>query len=157
MAKTMYWRVVPGVVHIVAHTHDSPTDEDWDAYLADVIANLGEIKGVLVYTLRAGPSASQRARSNEAFSRAGVEVQTVIMTASRVTQGIVTALSWAVGAKIKAFSTHDFAGAVACLGLDMEEQIKARVVLKQLARAAEIEIDAFADESGKFRQRLERK
>ncbi|PRQ06522.1 hypothetical protein ENSA7_38420 [Enhygromyxa salina] len=153
----MYWRVVPGVVHVVAHTHVAPSDEDWDAYLADVLANLGTIKGALVYTHRVGPSAPQRARSNEAFTRAGAELQTVIMTASRMTQGIVTALSWAMGAKIKAFSTRDFAGAVNCLNLDPEEQIRTRVVLKQLARAAEVEVDAFADESGRFRQRLEEK
>lgn len=150
----MHWRAVPGILHIAVHTDESPSDEDWDAYLRDVVEHSKTIKGVLVYTVRVGPSAPQRARASELFKSLNVDLHSVIMTGSRVTQGIVTALSWAIGQKIKAFSTSDFEGAVKYLGLDADEQIKVRVVLRQLARAAELEVDAFAEESGRFRQKF---
>ncbi|MCA9702095.1 MAG: hypothetical protein KC431_31520 [Myxococcales bacterium] len=75
------------------------------------------------------------------------------MTASRLVQGMVTALSWAVGSKIRAFSTVDFAGATDCLGLDEAQKAETRVQLRMLARSAGLEIDAFADESGWFRRK----
>ncbi|PRP91263.1 hypothetical protein ENSA5_56760 [Enhygromyxa salina] len=151
----MHWQAVPGLLHIVVHTEESPSDEDWDKYLADVVEHAAGCKGVLVYTRRAGPSAQQRARSNAAFESFGSDSLVAIMTGSRLTLGIVTAVSWVVGGNIKAFSTHDFEGAAAHLGLDPTERIRARIVLKQLARSAGLDIDAFADESGRFRRRYE--
>jgi hypothetical protein len=149
----MHWRVIPGAVAVLVHTSESPTDQDWDQFLADVTNNLTDIKGVLVYTQAVGPSAPQRARSSAAFSNAGAEIQTAIMTGSRMVRGIVTALTWAVGGKVKAFSTLEFIRATEYLGLEDDDQLRTRVVLKQLARAAGTVIDAFADESGQFNQK----
>lgn len=156
VGKTMYWRVIPGVVVVVVHTDEAPSDADWEAYLQEISDNVEKVRGVLVYTNSAGPSAPQRARSNEAFSKTGADLQTAIMTGSRVVRGMVTALSWALGGKVKAFTTRQFNEAVACLGLDGEDQLKTRVVLKQLARAADLEIDAFADESGQFAKKFKK-
>lgn len=150
----MHWRVIPDVVAVAVNTDLDPSDEDWDAYLADVIAHVGGLKGVLVYTPKSGPSAPQRARANAAFEKSKADVPTAVMTGSRVVRGIVTALTWALGGKIKAFAPNDFQGAVEYLGLEPDDQLKTKVVLKQLARAAEIQVDAFADESGQFRQKF---
>ena len=68
-------------------------------------------------------------------------------------RGIVTALSWAAGGNIKAFATTDFKGAVEYLGLNEEEELRTRVVFKQIARSAGLTIQAFADESGTFRRK----
>ncbi|NVB37327.1 hypothetical protein G6O69_05755 [Pseudenhygromyxa sp. WMMC2535] len=152
MPSTMYWQAVRGAVHVVVHTPQDPSDEDWQAYLEDVTKHAAKIKGILVYTQRTGPSASQRAASNKAFSETNGDMKVAIMTSSRMTKGIVTALSWVVGGNIKAFSTKDFQGAVASLGLDYEETLHAKVALKTLARAAGISIDAFADESGRYQR-----
>jgi hypothetical protein len=150
----MHWRIIPGAVAIVVHTDDAPADDDWDAYIADVVKNVADINGVLVYSDKVGPSAPQRARSHTAFVSTGRSLETVIMTGSRVVRGIVTALNWAVDGKVKAFSTHDFDPAIAVFKLDADQVLKVRVTLKQLARSANVTIDAFADESGQFRAKF---
>ena len=153
MDKTIYWRVIPDVIVISVHPDIPPSDEEWDSYLDEVVQHVNNVKGILVYSESVGPSAPQRARSNAAFKRANAKVQTAIMTGSRMVRGIVTALNWALGGKVKAFSTTDYAGAIDYLDLTNEEQLKARVVLKQLARSAGVTIGAFADESGTFRRK----
>ena len=149
----MYWRVIPDIVAITVHTSQAPSDEDWDEYLADMAKHVHTIKGLLVYSESVGPSAPQRGRSNDLFNELGADIPTAIMTGSKMVRGIVTAISWAVGTKIKAFSTRDFAGAMKYLELTNEEQLRVRVVLKGLSRGAEVVVDAFADESGKFRRK----
>ena len=150
----MHWRVIPDIAVVSVNTDTDPSDEDWDAYLTDVAQHLRGLKGVLVYTPKSGPSAPQRARANAAFEKNKADIPTAVMTSSRMVRGIVTALSWALGSKIKAFSENDFQGAVDFLELDPEEQLKIKVVLKQLARAANLQVEAFADESGQFRQKF---
>jgi hypothetical protein len=150
----MHWRIVPNAVAVVVHADQDPADDDWDAYLADLAKNVTQINGVLVYSDKVGPSAPQRARSNAAFAKGGRELETVIMTSSRVVRGIITALNWAVEGKVKAFSTHEFDAAIAVFKLEADSVLKVKVTLKQLARSANVTIDAFADESGQFRQKF---
>jgi hypothetical protein len=150
----MHWRVIPDVVAVNVNTDLDPSDEDWDAYLKDITQYVKGLKGVLIYTPKSGPSAPQRARANAAFEGTKAGIPTAVMTGSRMVRGIVTAFSWALGGKIKAFAPNDFQGAVEYLELTPDDQLKAKVVLKQLARAANITIDAFADESGQFRQKF---
>lgn len=149
----MYWRLIPGVVHIVVHTDEPPSDADWDACIDDVSEHGEGIKGVLVYSTRTGPSASQRTKANAVYEKFG-GMKMAIMASSRLVIGIVTAISWAVGNDVKAFATTDFEGAANYVGLNSEERLKARVVLRQLARSAGRDIDAFSDESGRFRKKL---
>jgi hypothetical protein len=150
----MHWRIVPGAIVVLVHGELEPSDEDFEAYVADVVKNIDQIKGGLVYTDKVGPSAQQRARSNAAFANTGKDFEAAIMSGSRMVRGIVTALNWAVDGKVKAFSTKDFDGAVGIFNLDPDDVLKVRVTLKQLARAAGVTIDAFADESGQFRQKF---
>lgn len=150
----MYWRVIPEMIIVAVNTDVPPSDEDWDAYIKDAAPHLKNVKGVLVYSESVGPTAPQRARSSAAFKQANPDVRAAIMTGSRVVRGIVTAMSWALGENVKAFSTADFEGAVKYLELDTEEALKTKVLLKQLARAASTEVVAFAEESGRFRQRF---
>lgn len=154
-AKTMYWQVVPGIVLISVNTDVPPSDEDWDGYLEDVAREINNIKGVLVYSEAVGPSATQRARVDEASQQHDVELKTAIMTGSRLVRGVVTALNWAQGGKVKAFPTTGFQEAVDYLELDDEEKVKTKVTLKLLARAANVTIEAFADESGQFRRKYD--
>jgi hypothetical protein len=151
----MHWRVVPDVLMVCVNTQVAPSDQEWDAYVDEILKNLPSIKGVLVYSEAVGPSAPQRARASTILGAEGLKkFPTAIMSGSRVVRGIVTALSWAAGEKnMKAFATKDFKGTVEYLGLDADEELKVRVVLKQLARSAGITVEAFADESGTFRQK----
>jgi hypothetical protein len=150
VAKTLYWQVIPDLLAICVQTNVPPSDEDWDRYLSDVMKHAKGLKGVLVYSESVGPTAPQRARVNESYKNAGVDIRTAIMSGSRMVRGVVTAMSWTLADNIKAFSTKDFEAAVKYLELTNEEQLRTRVMLKQLARGAEIEVAAFADESGQF-------
>jgi hypothetical protein len=154
MAKTMHWRIIPGAIVVLVHSDVEPSDEDFEGYLADVANNIDQIKGGLIYTDKVGPSAHQRSRSTAVFDSLGREFEAAIMTGSRLVRGMITAINWAVNGRAKAFSTKDFDGAVGIFKLDPETVIKVRVTLKQLARAADVTIDAFADESGQFRQKF---
>ena len=138
----MHWQVVPNSVLIVVHPADIvPSDEDWDEYLEDVTPKLGSVKGILVYSTKVGPSVSQRAKSNEAFEP--YELRISIMTGSRMTRGIVTAMTWALGDKVRAFTPSNFEQAADNIGLTHDEKLKARVVLKNLGLEANIDIEAF--------------
>jgi hypothetical protein len=150
--KTMEWRVDPALV-VAVNTDADPSDADWDAFLKDLVPVVPVLRGMLVYTAGPGPSVSQRARANAVLAKAQANLPIAVMTSSRMARGIVTAFSWAVDRNIKAFAPTDFQGAVDFLGLSPDDQIKTKVVLKQLARTASITIDAFADESGQFRQK----
>lgn len=150
----MHWRIIPGAIVVLVHSEQEPSDEDFEAYLADVVKNIDQIKGGLVYSEKVGPSAHQRARSNAVLGPMGKDFEAAIMTGSRLVRGIVTALNWAVDGKVKAFSTQDFDGAVGVFQLDPDAVLKVRVTLKQLARSAGVTIEAFADESGQFRQKF---
>lgn len=154
MEPTLYTQVIPGLIGIVVHTNTTPTDEEWDASTADLVAAAGSIKGVLVYSATVGPTTAQRARAGALFKERGHDdVMIVIMSGSRIVRGIVTAFSWTMSGSLKVFSTHDLEGAIASFKMSSEEEIKTRVILKQLAHSGGVKIDAFADESGHFRRK----
>jgi hypothetical protein len=146
----LYWRAIPGVIMIAVHTKANPSDEDWDAYLADVNKHVRDLRGVLVYSESAGPSSSQRARINDSYKTNNIKMRTAIMSGSRLVRGVVTAMSWTLADDIKSFSTTEFDKAMQYLELSEDEILRAKIVLKGLARGAGVEIAAFADESGRF-------
>ena len=134
------WRVVPGIVHVVVHTREDPSDGDWDEYVDDLERNANNIRGLLVYTEAAGPSAEQRKKAVAMWERMGIQRQTAVMTGSRVTRGIVTAMSWVMGSAIRAYHVNDFAGAVKSLGLSDDESAAVSQTLRELGRDAGINI-----------------
>jgi hypothetical protein len=150
VANTLYWRLIPGVIMITVHTKTTPSDEDWDAYLEDVKKQATGIRGVLVYSESAGPTAPQRARISELYKALNIKLRTAIMSGSRLVRGVVTAMSWTLADDIKSFSTTEFDKAVEYLELSEDERLRAKIVLKGLARGASVEVAAFADESGRF-------
>jgi len=153
VAKTLHWRLVPGVIMITVHTKETPSDEDWDEYLADVKKHVKEVRGVLVYSESAGPTAPQRARINDLYKALNVKMRTAIMSGSRLVRGVVTAMSWTLADDIKSFATTEFDKTVQYLELTEDETLRVKIVLKGLARGAAIEVAAFADESGRFAQK----
>lgn len=150
----MYWRVIPDLVAVYVHTDKPPSDEDFDRSTKEIAEHIKGLKGVLVYAEDVGPSASQRARISQLYKDEGVEnIKICIMSNSRMVRGAVTAFSWAMVGSVKAFPTKDFESVADYLELDEGERLRVRVVLKQLARAADTVVEAFADESGKFRRK----
>lgn len=156
MPKTLYWRIFPDLLAIVVHTSEPPTDEDYDAFCEELVTAVKQdgIKGMLIYSEEAGPSAAQRSRSSAMLKEAGAaDLKIAIMSGSRLVRGMVTAFSWAMAGNVHAFSTRDFDKALDSFGIPDGERVKIRVGLKQLALTSGTRVEAFADESGKFRQK----
>lgn len=139
---------------VVVHTNVTPTDEDWDKVMSMILEHGKDTKNLLVYSTDAGPTAAQRARFADTLKKIG-DLRTIVMTNSRLVRGSITAFGWLMSGKVKTVSTTDFDGAVRIFEFDpaSDDAIKIRVALKQLARAASQSVDAFADESGRFRQK----
>lgn len=124
--------MVPGVALVVVQQCEV-TDAEYEGLLQFVEENLPKVKRMLVYTETAGPTTSQRARSNELFARIGAP-QGAVMTGSRLVLGIVTAFSWVIGSsKIRAFPLTNFEGATDSLNMSAQEKAKLYEMLKTLA------------------------
>jgi hypothetical protein len=139
---------------VVVHTDVTPTDEDWDKVMSMILEHGKDTKNLLVYSTEAGPTAAQRSRFADTLRKIG-DLQTIVMTNSRLVRGSITAFGWIMSGKVKAVSTTDFDGIMPIFGFDpaSDEAMKIRVTLKHLARSASQSVDAFADESGRFRKK----
>lgn len=140
MTRTMHWTVVPNVVHIVVHKPSDPGDQEWDEYLESVGSVAKEVKGLLVYSPTSGPTTTQRARGTALFESIGFTPKIAVLTQSKMTARIVTALGWVFGKNIKAFSATMFNEATSSLGLDDREQAEARKAIAVLAAQAGVTI-----------------
>jgi hypothetical protein len=80
---------------VVVHGKETPTDEEWNAFLAIglkyVAANPMRL---LVVTDGGAPSAKQRKRVAEVLVSRPETDRIAIVTASMIARGVVTALSW---------------------------------------------------------------
>jgi hypothetical protein len=97
---TMVQAMVDGIRIIVIGPR-APSDEEWDQHLVDAEACLTATRGVLVFSPVAGPTSRQRAALGK--HPALLARPTAIVSASRLTRGIVTAVSW-LGGRPRAFS-----------------------------------------------------
>lgn len=113
----MAWSTNYGVM-IVASTDGDIADSDWDRILADMEKYpINNYLGVTTGTTTATPL--QRKRVSDILTRRGIS--TAIITDSRLTRGLVTAVSWFTK-NIKAYSHADLSIALARLNLTPQEQ-----------------------------------
>ncbi len=124
-----------GNAHIAVHGTVAPSDEEWQAYLDDIIGHVNEIRGVIVNTAGGGPSAAQRRIATVHWNRHGSTPRMAIMTASPVVRGMVTTLSWFLGTNVRAFAVDRFADAGEHLGLNEEDIAEIKVKVKELRGA----------------------
>ena len=124
-------------VLIGVHTTESPTDEDWDAWIDASRRALDGHGGcrALVVSMGANPNSKQRSKVNELFQDRPQRV--AVMLDSRLARGAVTALSW-FNPEIKPFNLAQFDEA--CNHLDIRGEMRARVrtVLAEMRAALSI-------------------
>jgi hypothetical protein len=140
----MHASMVSGVVRderenlsviVSVHGRQNPTDADWDPYVASIGGTLDHhggdstrIRGLSI-TTGGGPTTLQRDRLNSLL--AGRSVRVAVVTPSKITHGIVTALSW-FNPMIRAFSPARFADAIRYLELPPNTQRALRERLKAM-------------------------
>lgn len=107
-----------GDLMVTVHGALPPTDEEWRAYLEFSRTCVGRVTRSLVVSSGAGPNGRQRTMLMKEFPEFA-PVPVAIVSASSMTRGIVTALSW-FGKKIQAFEPSQLPGALEYLGVPPE-------------------------------------
>lgn len=124
------------LVHAV---FDAPDDNEWRKLLDYLTAHKDSIRGTIVVVHGdGGLTAKQRSGLAEVIKAMRPGFRSAVMTESRVTRGVLTALNWLTKKQddSRAFSLADFEGAAAFLGMGIPE--------KQAARALADKLGAFA-------------
>jgi hypothetical protein len=137
--KTIAYDTTPGGVMVQVHYGTAP-DEEWNAVVDDLERRLLELAGVVAIALgEGGPTPSQRERLNAVVSRMPEATHFALLSDSRVTRGILTAINWLTGRHEQShvFSADDLEGALRALRLTPEQSEEVRAMVEQLkARAA---------------------
>ena len=129
--KTMLWSFDERL-HIIVHSEATPTEREWDVYLAEFPAGdkLVEYK-VIVYSLGGGPNGAQRSRLVHQLR--GGAPRAALVTSSSLMRGIGTAVSWFIRS-LKVFSLKDRAAAFRYLDLSSDEVEKANATIDRFVR-----------------------
>jgi hypothetical protein len=133
MASLLYGRTSHCFVFVCTESdHDQ---REWDEYLAFVRDHLakGAPPRCLALTYGAGPSSSQRQQLNAVLDPYHETARAAVLTTSKVTMGIVTALSWFVPG-FRAFYPAQFERAMTFLGVPASGVAAVLMVLGDLQR-----------------------
>jgi len=115
------------VVHSVTH----PNDTDWEVYLDALRRNVDVIDSQLVVTDGGSPNSAQRKASLElAAARWERTPPTAVVTSAMLARGAVTALSWFMKDRIRAFARAEFEEACAFIGASSEKTVLHEVVTR---------------------------
>jgi len=123
---------------VTVHTRAVPSDEDWDAYMAQVDAYLPlEDQRVLVVSAGGGPNGKQRKMMVEALN--GARVPVAIITNSLLMRGAGTAVSW-FNPSLKVLGPGNLDAAVEYLGLTTWERVESDRALKELQKTLGLDV-----------------
>ena len=114
----------------------TPTDEEFRAYASFAVEKVrkGGLRGSLVLTEGAAPTARQRAMIVESMDGLAVPT-TAVVSSSPLLRGVATALSWMRGdASIRVFRPDDLHDALRFVGLRESEFPRVEKALEALAR-----------------------
>jgi len=107
---------------VVVHGATHPNDVDWEIYLAALRRNIAVIEAQLIVTDGGSPNSAQRRASLEPAAGRPVP-PTAVVTSSVLARGAVTALSWFMKDRIRAFRQSEFDEACAFIGTTAEKGV----------------------------------
>jgi hypothetical protein len=122
--STMAYRLVEGI-HVARHTAESPSNAEWDAYMADIEKQLPKMDGMLIYTEGGGPSAPQRRVTNTFWGPQPKKPPIAVVTTSKVVKILATTFGWVMGDRIRWFSSLDDGLEYLQISPDRREPVKA--------------------------------
>lgn len=129
--RTMSWELC-GPIFVIAHNKEDPDDAEYDHALAGYEEHLGVFNGILISSTGGAPNLTQRRKTTD-FWKGKDLPPTAIMTSSRMTRGVITAMSWVLPApKIASMDLHDFDAAFRYLALASEWHEKVRQTVARL-------------------------
>jgi hypothetical protein len=141
----MNWRRMARLV-VTVHTAAVPSDEDWDAYMAQVDAFLPlQDQRVLVVSAGGGPNGKQRKMMIDALN--GARVPVAIITNSLLMRGAGIAVSW-FNPSLKVLGPGDLDAAVEYLGLTTWERVESARALKELEKGLGLDVVQLRNVSG---------
>jgi hypothetical protein len=120
---------------MVQAVFSSPSDDDWRKLLDYLLAHKDKLKGSMVFVHGdGGLTAKQRSELAEVIKVMRPGFRSAVMTSSRVTRGVLTALNWLTKKHddSSAFAPTDFDGAAAFLGMGIPEKHAARALAEKL-------------------------
>lgn len=137
-SKTMMWELC-GPVFVIVHSTENPSDAEYTQTLDGYQQHLGAFNGILICTDGGAPNLKQRKATTE-FWKGKDLPRTAIMTSSKVTRGVITALSWVLPAqKINAVEFNDYAGAFSYLEVPEQWHTQIKQTVGRLRRELEAE------------------
>jgi len=120
------------MVHVV---FDSPSDGDWQKLLDYLLAHKDKLKGTMVFVHGdGGLTAKQRSGLAEVIKVMRPGFRSAVLTSSRVTRGILTALNWLTKKQddSSAFPLDGFDDAAVFLSMGIPEKQAARALAEKL-------------------------
>jgi hypothetical protein len=122
---------VVGHTLVVVHGVTHPNDTDWEVYLDALRGHFDVIDSQLVVTDGGSPNSAQRKASLElAAGRWERTPATAVVTSAVLARGAVTALSWFMKDRIRAFSLAEFDEACAFIGASSEKAVLREVATR---------------------------
>ena len=120
-------------VHVAVHSAESPSDDEWEAYLDDIRHWLGFVDGIFSYTVGGGPSSRQRDRAVQFWRAQSKQPPIAVVTPSVLVVRMAGALRWFMPSQIKAFTPRDIDRAFEYLHLAAAERSAVETTLRALA------------------------
>jgi hypothetical protein len=124
---------------MVQAAFDEPSDDDWRKLLEYMRSNKDAIKAAIVFVHGDnGLTAKQRSELAEVIKAMRRGFRTAVMTNSRVTRGVLTALNWLTKKQddSRAFPLDGFDEAMGFLGATAEESRAVRELAKKIGAFA---------------------
>jgi hypothetical protein len=120
---------------IVVHDKTHPSDDDWQLYLDALRVNRHAIGAQLIVTDGGSPTAAQRRASLE-HARGFALPSSAVLTSSVLVRGVVSALSWFMKDRIRAFAPNEFDEACVFIGATAETAVLREVAARLRATIA---------------------
>ncbi len=120
MAKTMICEVVNRTL-VVVHNEQPVDDQEWTDFTQLFIH--GDFYGMLVWTPKTGPNASQRALQRRALESRDQTTPVAVMTDSPVARAVIALFAVFLGERIRGFSSTDFEGAFKHVAIRDDERV----------------------------------
>ena len=133
MPITMVYRVVKNV-HVVVHTTEPPSDEEWRLFFDHLHRNLPTIEAIVVASAGGGPDGKQRDYAERFWMDKPKKPHIAVLTPSPFIRAVTGALGWLIGDRIRTFAELDFKGAFVYLNLDVEQGAAVQAALEELGQ-----------------------
>lgn len=131
--------VIIGTLGVALHTSNTPSRQEWDAWMVSLHDVAPSRLRVLAVTDGGGPNTLQRGALVKYLS--GAKARIAVMSDALVVRGIITALSWFTHG-IQQFSPDRYAEAAEHLDLSMDEQGAVKKHMPALAEALSTRVRA---------------